>query len=438
METIGHYKIIKSLQDSYDGGRRTYLACDAKGIKVILKQFRFAVTNSNWSSFKSLEKEIENLKLLDHPNIPRYIESFESDAGACLVMEYLPGENLSAKRLDVSDLAQVLNSILDILVYLQSQSPSVIHRDIKPQNIINSLEKGYCLIDFGLAIETASTMSFSSVISGTPGFMPPELFRGLKLDRSADLYSLGVTVFCLLTGKSASELSSLVDSSFVLSLNPLKSIVNEKFLNWLECCLNPNPAKRFASAKQAMEKLKLIGNIEFIQNQLISSDESKIETEWKKLKFDEGKHYVESTDLDEPVEQSIKEAFRMALNPWIMTFIVGVPSYFFWQLSTLYLVCPDVNIPVLFCNLSENSDGFFLILKLTIKLVFPMLSGISKVIEFAFIPFAIIAIALSLFDRNIIKSIIIKSILSFSILSWLEFFQWLMNYCTVLMPVEFG
>lgn len=267
MQTIGQYQIIRSLQDSYDGGRKTYLASDSEGNRVIIKQFRFAVTDSNWSSYKSLEKEITNLKSLSHSNIPQYIESFESDTGACLVMEYLPGENLSNQRLSISEVAKVLHSILDILIYIQSRSPSVVHRDVKPQNIIRSETGKYCLVDFGLAINAASTLSFSSVVSGTPGFMPPELFRGKRLDRSADLYSLAVTVFCLLTGKSANQISNLIDTNFVLPLDCLEWQISEEFKHWLNCCLNPNPKKRFISAEEAKAKFELIERLEFVPKQ---------------------------------------------------------------------------------------------------------------------------------------------------------------------------
>ncbi|BAZ47157.1 serine/threonine protein kinase (plasmid) [Chondrocystis sp. NIES-4102] len=258
METLGNYQIVNYIQNFFEGGKRTCIAKDKNGKKVVIKQLCFAINNSNWSGYKALEKEIKALKSLEHPYIPRYIESFESELGSCLVSEYIEGEDLSKQTLKLDEIEKLLTSILEILVYLQSKDPIIIHRDIKPQNIIRGKNGEYYLIDFGLAIESDKSLSLSSTLSGTIGFMPPEVLRGLKLGKSADLYSLGMAIYSLLSGKSGDRISKSLSSDFTINTKDIEKKIDKQFLNWLKTCLNHNPSKRFSSAKQALKYLKSI------------------------------------------------------------------------------------------------------------------------------------------------------------------------------------
>ncbi|RMF21147.1 MAG: serine/threonine protein kinase, partial [Cyanobacteria bacterium J083] len=90
------YEIIKQLGCNREGGRITWQAKHkATEQKVIIKQFRFATADSSWSGYKAYQQEIEILKKLDHPHIPKYIDSFETSDGFCLVQAYQPGRSLA-------------------------------------------------------------------------------------------------------------------------------------------------------------------------------------------------------------------------------------------------------------------------------------------------------------------------------------------------------
>ena len=107
------------------GGRVTYSAQHLEtGQFAVIKQFQFALAQSNWGDYESLEGEIEILRHLKHPGIPRYLDSFPTENDFCLVQEYLDAKSLATLRSwtpqQVKDIAL---SILEILVYLQSQNP---------------------------------------------------------------------------------------------------------------------------------------------------------------------------------------------------------------------------------------------------------------------------------------------------------------------------
>jgi serine/threonine protein kinase len=94
--SINGYEIVSTLGRNPSGGRITYLA-KKDDLQVVLKQFQFA-KGADWSGFKELEREINILKGLQHSKIPRYIESFESESGFCLVQEYIAAPSLAEVR----------------------------------------------------------------------------------------------------------------------------------------------------------------------------------------------------------------------------------------------------------------------------------------------------------------------------------------------------
>ena len=170
------YKIIRELGHNRAGGRVTYLATDTTtGQSVVIKQFQFAQSGSNWSGFKAYEREIQVMQSLNHSGIPRCLNSFETSKGFCMVQEYKDALSLGVPRsFDASQVKQIAISVLEILVYLQHQTPSIIHRDIKPENILVDDNLKVYLVDFGFARISDGQVAMSSVAAGTFGFMAPE------------------------------------------------------------------------------------------------------------------------------------------------------------------------------------------------------------------------------------------------------------------------
>ena len=184
------YQVIKELGHNLEGGRFTYLAKRlADNVGVAIKQFRFA-TGAGWDGFRAIEREIQSLQGLNHRGIPKYLDKFETSNGYCLVTEYFSADTLAVGRSFTPDqIKQIAVQLLEILVYLQERMPPVIHRDVKPENILVDDNLNVYLIDFGFARVGSGSVAMSSANAGTFGFMAPEQILNRKLTNASDLYA---------------------------------------------------------------------------------------------------------------------------------------------------------------------------------------------------------------------------------------------------------
>src|SRR5919199_1640650 len=259
---MGRYKVVRELGCNQEGGRITYLATDISlepPQQVVIKEFRFAASGANWSGFKTYEREIAILQHLEHPRIPRYLDSYETETGFCLVQEYKKALSLVVQRsFEPEDIKKIAVSVLEILVYLQKRTPPVIHRDIKPENILVDEQLNAYLVDFGFARIRGGELAVSSVAAGTPGFMPPEEQFGRSLTEASDLYSLGATLICLLTGTRSVDVGTLIDDDYRFDFKSLVPQLSPSFISWLEKMVAPNVKQRYANAADALEALKPI------------------------------------------------------------------------------------------------------------------------------------------------------------------------------------
>lgn len=259
--TDRQYQVQRELGRNREGGRISYLAnrLDRETELVVIKQFRFLQTDANWEGFKAYEREIQFLQELDHPQIPRYLDSFQTIDGFCMVQEYKAAPTLSEWRSFTSlEIKQIALSALEILEYLQQQLPPIIHRDIKPENILVDDHHQAYLIDFGLARLEHQEIAISSIVAGTPGFMAPEELFNRPLNKSSDLYSLGATIICLITNTRSTDVSNLLDENYRFKFKHLVTGVNPEFIIWLQQMVAANPLDRLPNAKIALAKLKLI------------------------------------------------------------------------------------------------------------------------------------------------------------------------------------
>lgn len=253
------YQTLRLLGQNINGGRVTYLAQDLTVDRaVVIKQFQFATIGNSWSDYDTYQREVEILQQLDFPSIPKYLTSWETPSGFCLVQEYKAGKTLSDSDKDftLEKVQQIAINLLEILIYLQQQQPPIIHRDIKPENIlIDEVDRVY-LIDFGFARSSKIDPIASSTIKGTLGFMPPEQLFNRPLTKSADLYGLGVTLVCLLTGHKSLEIDQLIDHNYRIDIRSNLGHLPPQFLNWLIQITEPNPEHRYPDAQTALAALQ--------------------------------------------------------------------------------------------------------------------------------------------------------------------------------------
>ncbi|MFZ4727616.1 MAG: serine/threonine protein kinase [Pseudanabaena sp.] len=253
------YQVIKELGHNSEGGRFTYLAKRlADDVQVVVKQFQFS-KGAGWDGFKAIEREMQSLQGLKHHGIPKYLDKFETDTGYCLVTEYFLADTLAVGRSFTPDqIKQIAVQILEILVYLQERMPPVIHRDIKPENILVDSNLNVYLIDFGFARVGSGSVAMSSAAAGTFGFMSPEQIRNLKLTNASDLYGLGLTLICLIGAIRSTDIGNYINFSNQLDrskIDPKLKGCSLTFVKWLDQMVAPDPSKRFADAKTALEAL---------------------------------------------------------------------------------------------------------------------------------------------------------------------------------------
>src|SRR5881227_1246925 len=200
----GRYRILRQLGQGGMGA--VYEAVDERlDTTVALKETFFAEEKLR----KQFEREARLLARLHHPALPRVSDHFSESDGQFLVMQFIPGDDLSemmTRRRGPFPVDQVLtwaDQLLDALDYLHTQDPQIIHRDIKPQNLKLTARGQIVLLDFGLAKGsvgplTAITTS-ASIFGYTPNYAPLEQIQGKGTDPRSDIYALGATLYHLVT-----------------------------------------------------------------------------------------------------------------------------------------------------------------------------------------------------------------------------------------------
>jgi eukaryotic-like serine/threonine-protein kinase len=211
--TVGPYTVIEAIGKG--GMGEVYLAEDNRlGRKVALKFLSAEFVGDNWAK-RQLIKEAQSAAMLDHPNICPVYGFEETDGLSFIVMQYVEGETLAAlianKRIQSTQILPLAQQIVSALV--ESHAHSIIHRDIKPKNIMVTPSGQVKVLDFGLAktmqrrkileqgTDSISHVSQTGMIQGTVAYMSPEQLRAEKLDFRSDIFSVGTVLYELISGK---------------------------------------------------------------------------------------------------------------------------------------------------------------------------------------------------------------------------------------------
>ncbi len=260
------------------GNGKIYLAFDSKLQRKVALKF---LLSSEPGHTQILLQEARAQAQLKHENICHIYEVGESQDQIYLVMQYIQGEPLNkiANQLNLEQKLLVIQKILGGLQ--QAHSQGIIHRDIKPSNILvetsNQGELKPYLIDFGLAHRDHQGEQLSqSAGQGTPSYMAPEQgsLKASEIDRRADLYSVGATLYHLLTGQPPHQ-SQLTSPDTTSSKNieeyaptPLNTFARNipvDLQSLLLKCLKRDPNKRYSSAKSLADDIELYLNGEPIK-----------------------------------------------------------------------------------------------------------------------------------------------------------------------------
>lgn len=196
------------------------------------------------------------LKRLQHPMLPRIVDVFEDENRILIVEDYVEGINLAdllkqQNKVDEAQGIQWFRSLCQVLQYLHTQKPNpIVYRDMKPSNIVLQPDGTLKLIDFGIAREYKADSSADTTYIGTKGYAAPEQFGKAQTDARTDIYSLGVTMYHLLTGKSPYQ----PPYQFV-PVRQLDAELSAGIEHILDKCVQSEPERRYQSVDELLEDL---------------------------------------------------------------------------------------------------------------------------------------------------------------------------------------
>jgi serine/threonine protein kinase len=262
----GRYR-VESLIGSGGMGLVLQVADLPGGRRLALKVLR-SLGDEEEDRTRRFAREIEVLGRIDHPAVLRILDSGTSEAGLFLVTELLEGEDLKTAirrrgPFSPDEAAALGATVAEALAAAHARG--IVHRDVKPSNIMILTDGSVRLLDFGLArgvgIDIA-TLTRTGVVVGTPGYMAPEQFDALGVDERADIYALGVVLFETLTGRLPfrGQTPIAVAIAHKSEPPPRPRSLRHDVPAWLErvvlTCLEKDPSRRYSSAADLASELR--------------------------------------------------------------------------------------------------------------------------------------------------------------------------------------
>ena len=258
------YQIIKSIGEG--GMANVYLAYDTiLDRDVAVKVLRGDLSNDE-KFVRRFQREALNASSLSHPNIVEVYDVGDDNGQYFIVMEYIEGKNLKdllkkRGKLTTSEVVDIMSQIADGLSV--AHDSYIIHRDIKPQNIM-ILENGLVKItDFGIAMAmNATQLTQTNSVMGSVHYLPPEQASGKGSTLKSDIYSMGILMYELLTGKLPYRGDNAVEIALKHLKEPLPSIRDElpdlpqSVENIILKSAAKNPKNRYNDAREMYEDLK--------------------------------------------------------------------------------------------------------------------------------------------------------------------------------------
>ncbi|MGV8125392.1 MAG: protein kinase [Candidatus Xenobiia bacterium LiM19] len=227
------------------------------GARWAIKEMRHSDEEGRQEASELFDRERRILSSLNHTGLPKVVDYF-SDAGRNFtVMEFIEGESLENRLsahggpFTAEEIMPWVMQIMDILEYLHTSRPPLVYRDLKPSNVVITSGGKAKLIDFGIVRAYDPDKKRDTQIIGTPGFSAPEQYGTRQTDQRSDIYSLGATIFYLMSGRDPGELNFTFPALAALN-SGIPSTVSEA----VATALQKEPEKRFQSIPEMREFLR--------------------------------------------------------------------------------------------------------------------------------------------------------------------------------------
>jgi len=257
---LGHYRIDSEL--AHSNICTVYRGFEASlGRPVLIKKLHPQMARED-DIRNRFEREAQACAQVKHENIVDIYGYYAEPDQTMLVLEFVDGPSLAelvaaGEHIPWKPALAILHGVLKGLAYAHSKS--VIHRDIKPDNILISKQGKVKISDFGLAtLEDAPKLTRQGMVVGTPAYMPPEQITGSTIDQRSDIFSLGATFYELLTGTSpffADNFSEIMKKVLHANLQKPSAVIPDiptEFDQIILRMIEKQPTKRYASAEQAL------------------------------------------------------------------------------------------------------------------------------------------------------------------------------------------
>ncbi|MFO0799529.1 MAG: protein kinase [Gemmataceae bacterium] len=263
--TLGMYEVVSKIAE---GGMGTVYKCrDPRSGQLVAVKVISPGTTRNPVVLQRFEREFTSARVLEHPNVVRAIEFCGTGPNPFLVMEFVDGESIGqmverAGAMPEAEAVRLIGQVCDGLQRAHKQG--LIHRDVKPDNVLVTKGGVAKLTDMGLVkdVEGDTNLTKTGRGLGTPHYMAPEQFRNAKgVDARGDVYSLGATLYCMVTGVVPFANSNPLDCWMKKIRNEfpppreLNAAVSER-VDWaIRRAMSADPANRPASCREFFEDL---------------------------------------------------------------------------------------------------------------------------------------------------------------------------------------
>jgi len=347
------YQIIRTIGEG--GMANVYLAYDTiLDRNVAVKILRGDLANDE-KFVRRFQREAISASSLSHPNIVEMYDVGEDDGKYFIVMEYVDGTTLKSliKRRGSLTLPEVIDIMLQLTSGLSCAHDSyIIHRDIKPQNVLILDDGRVKITDFGIAMALNSNeLTQTNSVMGSVHYLPPEQANGTGATVKSDIYSLGILMYELLIGKLPFKGDSAVEIAIKQMKEPIPSVIDinqdipQSVENIILKACAKNPKNRYESSLDMHEDLKTALSLERINEKKLVYEFQEVEEQNKK---DNSKTRIKKTEeklanADEEIKE--KKLNKFLIIGTISVLIIGVIMTFIIFLLPKLMEEPDVKIP---------------------------------------------------------------------------------------------